>query len=119
MMKRIIHSVSIIFSILSISWIIAGSTVEFHQRYVYHNHIDLVNAQFVKLKEKNSEKYFRFLDKNEGFHTGSFFSDDPINNTSEIAFLNLSRKNIFSRYLFDLITPEYIIHHTLRGPPRA
>ncbi len=119
MLKRIIHSISVVFSVLAIGWIIVGSTVEFHQRYVYHNHIDLVNVHFLKLKEKESEKYFRFLDKNQGFQIGPGFFNVSLNSPSEIAVLNLCKKNTYSRYLFDLITPEYIIPNALRGPPQA
>lgn len=118
-MKRLIHSAGVLFSLLAVCWIIMGSTIEFHQRYVYHNHIDIVQHQIVKLKEKDSEKYFRFLDKNQNFKMGPDFFNGCLNNTSEIAKLNLCKKNIFSRYLFDLITPEFIIENALRGPPLA
>ncbi len=119
MLKRIIHSVTVLFSVLAITWIIVGSTVEFHQRYVYHNHIDIVGAHFLKLKEKEHEKYFKVSVKDLGFQMGPGLFDAALNDISEIANLNLSEKNTFSRYLYDLITPEYIIHLSLRGPPVA
>lgn len=117
MLKRIFHSITVLFSVLAITWIIVGSTVEFHQRYVYHNHINIVGAHFLKLKEH--EKHFKVSAIDLGFQMDPGFTDAALNDNSEIANLNLSKRNTFSCYLYDLTTPEYLIHLSLRGPPVA
>jgi hypothetical protein len=117
MFKRIFHNLGVLFSMLAICWIVTGSIIEFHQKYVFHNYLDLVQTHISKSNEKDSRKYFKLLDKNQNFQNGKGFTSDFINNTSEIAVLNLSEKSIFSRYLFDLLTPEYNTQNILRGPP--
>lgn len=117
MLKRVFHKIGVLFSLLAICWIVTGSIIEFHQKYVCHNYLDLVQTHFNKAPEKDSKKYFKFLDKNQNFQKGPGFNIDVINNTSEIAVLNLSEKSTFSRYLFDLRTPEYNTQNILRGPP--
>lgn len=85
--------------------------------YVYHNHIDLVQSQILKLKEKDSKKHFKFLDKSQQIKCFPDLIGDYCNNISGVAVLNLSEKSIYARYLFDLLTSEYISLHSLRGPP--
>lgn len=117
MLKKVFYNLGVLFSLLAICWIVTGSIIEFHQKYVYHKYVDLVQTHLTKSNEKDSRKYFKLLDKNQNYQKGSGFNNDVINNTSEIAVLNLSEKSTFSRYLFDLLTPEYNTQNILRGPP--
>ena len=117
-LKNIFRSISTVLVVFAVLWIITGSTIEFHQKYVFHKFVDLWQTQ-VAQAGKDLKKAFRFVDKNNQTAGGndallaekSIFRND-VN-------LNLSEKKIFSRYLFDLITSEYHSDKVLRGPPTA
>lgn len=117
MLKRFIHTIGVSLAIFSILWIITGSTIEFHQKYVYENHLDFWHAMILKTSSKESKKVVKYLEKNQ--HSAHIFTFDADSKQKFLGVfdLNLSVKNIYSRYLSDLLTPEYIIKHTLRGPP--
>lgn len=119
MLKRIFHSVDILLAILSVLWIITGSTIMFHQVYVYHNNVDLWQMQAINTNGKELKKCFQFVDNNPGTSFRLAFSNQINVNEFGLVALNLNERTIFSRYLYDLITPEYIYDRVLRGPPAA
>jgi hypothetical protein len=117
-LKNIFRGFSIILVSFAVLWIITGSTIEFHQKYVYHKFVDLWQTQIAQ-SGKDFKKSIRFVEKSNLNIGGndSFVSENY--NFCNDANLNLSEKNIFSRYLFDLITSEYHLNNVLRGPPAA
>jgi len=116
-LKNIFRSFSAVLVTFAALWIITGSTIEFHQKYVFHKFVDLWQTQ-VAQTGKDLKKAFRFVDKNQvaGGNDAMLAEKSIFGNDVN---LNLSQKNIFSRYLFDLITSEYHSDKVLRGPPIA
>ncbi len=119
MSRKIFHSVSIMLAVFSACWIIMGSTIMFHQVHVYHNHVDIWQVQAVKTSGKELKKCFQFVENKLGSSLNLSFADQSIVNEYGLVALNLNERTIFSRYLYDLITPEYIYDKSLRGPPSA
>ncbi len=117
-LKNIFRGIATILVYFAVLWIITGSTIEFHQKYVFHKFVDLWQVQ-VAQSGKDLKKAIRFVDKNNTTTGGN----DALMAEKYIfgydVNLNLSEKNIFSRYLFDLITSEYHSDKVLRGPPMA
>ncbi|MCB2219932.1 MAG: hypothetical protein KQI35_06010 [Bacteroidetes bacterium] len=115
-LKNIFRSIAIALVSFGVFWIITGSTIEFHQKYVYHQFTDLWQSQVAQVG-KDIKKSLKLFPKCN-FGSSGFDSLIPDQNlASKFATLNLSRKNIYSRYLFDLITAEYHSVNVLRGPP--
>jgi len=119
MLKKVFHSIGILFAIFSAFWIIAGSTIMFHQIHVYHNHVDQWQVQAINTNGKDFKKCFQFLDNNQGSTLDLNYVNQTQVNEYGLVALNLNERTIFSRYLYDLITPEYIYDKILRGPPTA
>ncbi|HPE57829.1 MAG TPA: hypothetical protein P5514_10120 [Bacteroidales bacterium] len=115
-LKNIFHSISIALVSFGVFWIITGSTIEFHQKYVYHQFVDLWQTQVAQVG-KDIKKTFKLYAKSNLDSNGNDSFIPNQNQVSKFAVLNLSRKNIYSRYLFDLITAEYHSVNVLRGPP--
>lgn len=117
--KKVINSFGILLAVFAAFWIVTGSTIAFHQVHVYHNHVDLWQVQSSHSSGKDFKKLIRFLDNNYDSTLSSDLVDQcRINEFGQVA-LNLSKKTIYSRYLFDLITSEYNYDKILRGPPSA
>ena len=119
MFKKVLHSIGLLFALFSAFWIIMGSTIMFHQVHVYHNHVDQWEVQAVKTSGKDLKKIFQFVDNIHGNNSNFAFSNQNCVNDDGLVALNLNERTIFSRYLYDLITPEYIYDKILRGPPTA
>lgn len=117
-LKNIFRSISIALVSFGVFWIITGSTIEFHQKYVYHQFVDLWQTQIAQAG-KDIKKSFKLYAKNSLDNSGNDTFTSTQDQVSKFAVLNLSQKNIYSRYLFDLITSEYLVVNVLRGPPAA
>lgn len=117
MLKKVLHSIGLLFALFSAFWIIMGSTIMFHQVHVYHNHVDQWEVQAVKTNSKDQKKCLQFIDTytSKPFH--STLSNHADINDYGLVALQLNERTIYSRYLYDLITPEYIYDKILRGPP--
>jgi hypothetical protein len=116
MLKKLIRTLGVMLAIFSVIWIITGSTIEFHQRYVYHNLLTTCQDMILKTSSKDSKKYIKYIDKNPlGSNTFSFLA----NAAEDMWHFKLKRinKNISSMYLGDLLIPEYITINPHRGPP--
>lgn len=118
MFKKVFHFNGVILSLFAAVWIITGSTVVFHQKYVYHNLLTVWQDMFLKTSSKDSKKYFKFVDKCPQYSlTDSFVADSD--NDSGRNNINFLRTNIPAGYVSDLLTPGYIIYKPHRGPPSA
>ena len=116
MIKKFLHILGVLLAIGSVVWIITGSTVVFHQKYVYHNLLTVWQDMFLKTGSKDSKKYFKLVDKCPQFSIADSFaanSDDDSGRNN----INFTRKNIPAGYVSDLLTPEYIVYKPHRGPP--
>ncbi|MBN2174462.1 MAG: hypothetical protein JW731_10030 [Bacteroidales bacterium] len=99
-----------------ILWIVAGSLVEFHQRYVFHKQVDLWQVQ-VTQSGKDLKKCLKLIEKGQQYLTHPYPMISERKFISAEFTLNLSLRNIYSRYLYDLHTPEYFYDKALRAPP--
>jgi len=106
-------------AIFSACWIIVGSTIMFHQVHVYHNHVDLWQIQAINIHGKDLKKVIQFVDKTHGNNFNIVFSNQDAANEDGLVAFRLSERTIYSRYLYDMISPEYIHDRSLRGPPTA
>jgi len=70
----------------------------------------------LKTNSKDSKKHIRFIEKNPNSTNISDFTAN-FNGDSGICNIKLSAMKICSGYIFDLVSPEYILYLTLRGPP--
>ncbi len=118
-MKNIFYRLTILLVTFSISWIFIYSLIEFHQHYVFHKNVDLWQIQFLKSNDNDSKKAILLFDKKDNHLHGFDATECRINILSEVFTFNLSEKSIFSRYIFDLRTPEYELGRILRAPPIA
>lgn len=98
-------------------WIMMGALIEFHQRYVFDNHADLWELQATHIHGKDLKKFFKLYSKQCPSQLSIDFHGNDQHFNGGLVHLNLNKKTIFSRYLFDLHTPEYITDRSLRGPP--
>ncbi len=119
MFKKALQGIGILMAVFSACWIIIGSTIMFHQVHVYHNHVDLWQVQAINISGKDLKKVFKIVDHNQGVNLNLAFSNQACINEDGLVALHLNERTIFSRYLYDLITPEYIYDKSLRGPPIA
>jgi len=117
MLKKALHSIGILLAVFSACWIVMGSTIMFHQVHVYHNHVDLWQVQAINIHGKDLKKVFQFVDNVHGNNTNIAFSNQDCINEDGLVALRLNERTIYSRYLYDLISPEYIHDQSLRGPP--
>lgn len=117
-LKNIFRSISTLLVSFAVFWIITGSTIEFHQKYVYHQFVDLWQSHVAQVGKDLKKSYKLFAKTTLGSGANdALVSEQKL--TVNHPNLNLSEKNIFSRYLFDLITAEYHLVNVLRGPPMA
>jgi hypothetical protein len=115
--KKFIHKISEILVVFVLLWIMAGSLIEFHQRYVFHKNADLWKIQATQVKNDNEKKFLKIsLQEFQKFDLTDFLTNQQHCGNGLVTF-KLSVKSIFSRYLFDLLTHEYVHERTLRGPP--
>lgn len=116
MFKKIIKKISESLAVFVLLWILAGSLIEFHQRYVFHKNADLWTIQATQVKTDN-KKVLKLHEK----CTVKITWNDYVTNTQHcgngLVTYQLCEKSIFSRYLFDLLTSEYVHDRSLRGPP--
>jgi hypothetical protein len=119
MLKKALHSFGIILAIFSAFWIIMGSTIMFHQVHVYNNHIDSWQIQAINIHGKDLKKVFQFIDNIHGHIIHLAVTNQDFVNEYGLVALRLNERTIYSRYLYDLISPEYIHDQSLRGPPVA
>ena len=119
MVKTILHKLGGALMTFVMIWIMTGSLIEFHQRYVFDNHADLWDLQAAQIHGKDLKKYFRLYGKISPNQLSMDFQASVIHFNCSLVNFNLNKKTIFSRYLFDLHTPEYITDLSLRGPPVA
>jgi hypothetical protein len=95
----------------------AGSLIEFHQRYVFHKNADLWKIQATQVKNDNEKRLIKVsLQEFQKFDLTDFLSNQQ-HSGNGLETYKLSVKSIFSRCLFDLLTPEYVYERILRGPP--
>lgn len=95
-----------------------GVIVEFHQVHVYKNNISFWHLQATKTVSKDTKKYVQPITSFvKPLHTSLISSD--MHEGGNVFTLQLSERTIYSRNLFDLITPEYMYDKALRGPPCA
>ncbi len=116
MLKKFIKKISEVLVVFVLLWIMAGSLIEFHQRYVFHKNADLWTIQATQVKTDN-KKVLQLSEKSVIRISWNNFLTNEQHCGNGLVTLQLSEKSIFSRYLFDLLTPEYIHDRTLRGPP--
>ena len=116
MLKKFIHTTGVMLAVFSVIWIITGSTIEFHQRYVYHNLLTMCQDMILKTGSKDSKKYIKYIDKGPQY-SGNFAFLANTHNEAGHYNLNLTIKSISTRYLGDLQIPEYILYKPRRGPP--
>ena len=116
MVKNILHRISAVLMAFALLWIIAGSLVEFHQRYVFHKQVDLWQV-VVTQSGKDLKKNLWLIDKSRNLSSGSDFHMVCQVPLVKPLTLHLSEKSTFARYLFDLITSEYNYDEALRAPP--
>jgi hypothetical protein len=119
MLRKIFQSVGVMLAIFSAFWIIVGSTIMFHQVHVYHNHVDIWQIQAINIHGKDLKKVFQFVDNIQRNHINLAFLNQNYVNEYGLVALHLNERTIYSRYLYDLISPEYIYDKSLRGPPNA
>lgn len=116
--KSTLHKILVLLSAFSLFWIIAGSVVEFHQKYVFHNHVELWQA--ITCKTVNDQKKIvQTLDKDLqlNFDIGHRKAES-VHETKLLLTLS-SMESIFSDYHYDLITAQYRPDLVFRGPPMA
>lgn len=118
MFKKLIKKISEILAVFVLLWIMAGSLIEFHQRYVFHKNADLWTIQATQVKTDN-KKTLQLFEKSVVITSWNDFLTNEQHCGNGFVTFQLCEKSIFSRYLFDLLTPEYIYDRTLRGPPVA
>ena len=116
MIKKFIKKLSEVLVVFVLLWILAGSLIEFHQRYVFQKNSDLWKVQATQVKT-DSKKIFQISNKSVQTLLWGDINTIHQNDGNILVNLYLSEKSIFSRYLFDLLTPEYIYDRSLRGPP--
>jgi hypothetical protein len=116
MLINLIKKISGFLAVFVLLWIMAGSLIEFHQRYVFHKNADLWKIQATQVKTDN-KKTLQLFEKSVIKTTWNDIVTNEQHCGNGLVILKLSEKSIFSRYLFDLLTPEYIHDRTLRGPP--
>lgn len=95
---------------------LAGPLVEFHQRYVFHKHIEQWQIQANQSIKDHKKLIYFALGKWSGSYSKDFTAiegQDP----GSLAHLFLSEKTMYGRCLFDLISPEFKPYLLLRGPP--
>jgi hypothetical protein len=116
MVKKFIKRIIEMLAVFVLLWIMAGSLIEFHQRYVFHKNADLWAVQATQVKTDN-KKLLQFQEKSTlKISLGNFVANEQHNGNRLVTF-QLCEKSIFSRYLFDLLTPEFVHERSLRGPP--
>jgi len=118
MLKKLIKKISEILAVFVLLWIMAGSLIEFHQRYVFHENADLWTIQATQVKTDNKKALLLHEKCTIKITWNDFVSNEQHFGNGLVTY-QLSEKSIFSRYLFDLLTPEYIYDRSLRGPPVA
>jgi hypothetical protein len=116
MFKKFINKISEILVVFVLLWIMAGSLIEFHQRYVFHKNADLWTIQATQVKT-DDKKALQLSEKSVVKILWNDFLTNEQHCDNGLVTYQLCEKSIFSRYLFDLLTPEYIHDRTLRGPP--
>ena len=118
MLKKLVHIIGILHIVIAVNCMLIGVIVEFHQVHVYKNNISFWQLQATKTVSKDTKKYVKpITDFVKVLHTG-FLVQDVLAGSDQVQF-QLSGRTIYSRHLFDLITPEYNYDKVLRGPPRA
>lgn len=116
MLKKFIKKISEILVVFVLLWIMAGSLIEFHQRYVFHKNAELWTIQATQVKT-DTKKTLKFFENCTVKITWSDFVTNEQHCGNGLVSYQLCEKSIFSRYLFDLLTPEYVHDRSLRGPP--
>jgi hypothetical protein len=116
--RKILNKIVVLLSAFSLFWIIAGSVVEFHQKYVFHNHVELWQAITCKTVS-DQKKIVQNLDKDllMNFEIGHC-NAESVHETKMLLTLS-SMESIFSDYHYDLITAQYRPDLVFRGPPMA
>jgi hypothetical protein len=116
MVEKFIKKVIEILSVFVLLWILAGSLIEFHQRFVFHENADIWAVQATQVKT-DTKKVLQLQEKSTlKISLGNFVANEQHNGNGLVTF-QLCEKSIFSRYLFDLLTPEFVHERSLRGPP--
>jgi hypothetical protein len=114
--KKSLHILGVLLAIGSVVWIITGSTVVFHQKYVYHNLLTAWQDMILKTSSKDSKKYFKFIEKNPfSGDISAFLTNGSAD--SDIFSFNSFLKKISSGYFCYAEIPEYIKNNPHRGPP--
>lgn len=118
MFRKFIHILGIFHIVLAVNCMLIGVIVEFHQVHVYKTHVSFWHLQATKTAGKDGKKYIQPA-TNFVKSLNTDFVTSQIQLSGNEVHLQLFEKTIYSRHLFDLITPEYIYDETLRGPPVA
>jgi hypothetical protein len=118
MFRKVFHIIGVMLSMFAALWIITGSTVVFHQKYVYHNLLTQWQDMLLKTNAKDNKKYLICLEKNSDSSAGSAISAGA-GQIQESGFYNSFIKKLSTGYLIQRQVPEHIGDHPHRGPPAA
>jgi hypothetical protein len=118
MFKKVFHFNGVILSLFAALWIITGSTVVFHQKYVYHNLLTQWQDMILKTSSKDHKKYLICLEKNSDSSSYAAISADS-GRDHEICFYHSFVKKLSSGYLIQVRISECMNSNPHRGPPAA
>ena len=118
MIKKLIHILCVLNIVIAVNCMLIGVIVEFHQVHVYKNNISFWHLQATKTVGKDTKKYVKPITDFVKVLNTDFLTHE-LHTCGDHVRYQLSEKTIYSRHLFDLITPEYIYDKVLRGPPQA
>lgn len=118
MFRKVLYALGYFHVVMAITCMLIGVIVEFHQVHVYKNNISFWQLQATKTVSKDTKKYVQPITSFvKQLNTG--ITDTDPHAYGDSFSLHLCQRTIYSRNLFDLITPEYMYDKVLRGPPRA
>lgn len=117
MLKKVFHTVGVFHVVVAVVCIIIGVVVEFHQVHIYKNNISFWQIQATKAASKDTKKYIAPAKFSVTPIDIGFDNFGSIEAGATDVMLKISRRSIFARQHFDLITHEYNNLNILRGPP--
>ncbi|MCF8369193.1 MAG: hypothetical protein K9G76_09135 [Bacteroidales bacterium] len=115
--RKLFHILGVFYVSLAIGCLLAGVIVEFHQVHIYKNHVSFWQLQATKTNHKDGKKLILSAKQITSKVSGSKIDGCSTRMTAAIEKFRLSENTIYSRHLFDLITPEYNYDEAQRGPP--
>jgi len=116
MVKKVFKIFGISHVVIAVFCMLIGVVVEFLQVHIYKNNISFWQLQATKTVDQKSKKSIQPDKGAITIYTTDDVKNDLLSITGQVN-LHLFENTIYSRYLFDLITSEYIYDKVLRGPP--